>query len=78
MADEVPVALKLPKELHSKIKALAPSRGASAWMIRALEHVAAHPEILESRGIPKRIPQSGQGRRGDFSREVTPVWKKGK
>lgn len=103
MPDEVPVALKLPRDLHQRIKELAPSRGASAWMIRALELVAAHPEVLDppegilddvrrgkgSRGTlphdlhPYRVPPvplKSQVRRagGNFSREVNPVWKKGK
>lgn len=64
MADEVAVALRLPKVLHARIHELAPARGASAWMVRALAHVAANPEILEHRTTPELD-----------RREVTPHWK---
>lgn len=72
MADEVTVSLRLPKALHARIKELAPARGASAWMVRALEYVAGHPDAMKPI-VDATSPSTG--RRPLERQEVTTYWK---
>lgn len=78
MTDEVPVSLRLPKDLHARIKELAPARGASAWMVRALAYMAVHHELLDQGITDTTKPTTSSKRLGGRPlerEEVTTYWK---